>query len=54
MNSYDGGICMIVNALASPTPSNQIQPTKSYHYPEPEITLCEAESDYKGEGSELR
>ena len=35
---------MIVYTLAPST----------YHYPEPEITLCEAESDYKGEGSELR
>ena len=45
---------MIVNTLAPPTPSHQAQSTKSNHYPEPEITLCEAESDYKGEGSELR
>ncbi|WP_281085569.1 hypothetical protein [Eubacterium ruminantium] len=28
--------------------------SKSYHHPEPEITLCEAESFYEGEGSELR
>ncbi len=42
---------MIVNTLALPSPSNQIQPIKFYHHPEPEITLCEAESDYKGEGS---
>ncbi len=45
---------MTVNTLAPPPHSNQIQPTKSYNHPEPEITLCEAESDYKGEGSELR
>ena len=33
---------------------NQNQPTKSNHHPEPKITLCEAESFYEGEGSELR
>ena len=45
---------MIVNTLAPPTPLIKANKSKSYHYPEPEITLCEAESDYKGEGSELR
>ena len=45
---------MIVNNLAPQYPPYQNQPIKSNHYPEPEITLCEAESDYEGEGSELR
>ena len=45
---------MCVNTLAPPTPFHHTQPTKTNHHPEPEITLCEAESDYKGEGGELR
>ena len=45
---------MIVNTLAPPTPLIKANKSKSNHHPEPEITLCEAESDYKGEGSELR
>jgi hypothetical protein len=40
------------NTLASPIYLNQIQPTKSYHYPEPKITFCEAELFYEGEGSD--
>ena len=45
---------MIVNTLAPPTSSNQIQPTESYHHPEPESTLGCADKFDEGEGSELR
>ena len=45
---------MILNTLAPSLHSNLFQPTKDKHHPEPEITLCEAESFYEGEGSELR
>ena len=52
------GDLMYANTLmcvkAPPIPSNQIQPTKSYHYPEPKSPLCRAELVDEGEGSELR
>ena len=45
---------MNVNTLAQSSPPLKANQSKSNHHPEPEITLCEAESDYKGDGSELR
>lgn len=40
--------------IRTTTHSNQIQQSKSHHYPEPESPLCRAELVDEGEGSELR